>query len=150
MLLKKPSKIKKDLKAERHFFLGEANQLFSEKLHSFHELFVESMLLCGVDKPGAPLDEIKMTKNPKYNLKYYKKIVGGILKFAPLISVYCADAEDNILAEMHFTYLNDKKNIDGIFLTQNVYNWDNTNLFCAQVWQLKDVDLYYVNQHWLD
>ena len=51
---------------------------------------------------------------------------------------------------MFFTNLNNGKDIDSIFLTQNVYRWDNTDLFSAQVWQVKDADLYYINSFWLD
>ena len=138
------------MKTERHFFLGEANELFAEKLHVFHDLFVETMLLCGVDKPGTALDKIKLTKNPAYNLNYYKKVVGGLLKFPPNISVCCSDSYGEIIAEMFFTNLNNGKDIDSIFLTQNVYRWDNTDLFSAQVWQVKDADLYYINSFWLD
>tara|TARA_B100000212_G_scaffold341984_1_gene326990 strand:- start:17941 stop:18357 length:417 start_codon:yes stop_codon:yes gene_type:complete len=138
------------LKTERHFFLGEANEFFAEKLHSFHDLFVETMLLCGVDEPGTSLDKIKLTKNPAHNLKYYKKIVGGLLKFPPSISISCIDQHQNLIAEMFFTHLDNGKDINGIFLTQNVYHWDGTDLYCVQVWSLKDIDLYYINNHWLD
>ncbi len=108
------------------------------------------MLLCGVDEPGTSLDKIKLTKNPAHNLKYYKKIVGGLLKFPPSISISCIDQHQNLIAEMFFTHLDNGKDINGIFLTQNVYHWDGTDLYCVQVWSLKDIDLYYINNHWLD
>ena len=138
------------MKTERHIFQGQANLLFSEKLHGFHEAFVKTMLLCGVDKPGAALDEIKMTKNPAYEINYYKKIVGGLLKFPPNIYICCINELQEMLAEMYLTYLNNKKNINGIFLVQNVYNWDNSSMFCAQVWQLKQADLSTINNYWLN
>ena len=135
---------------ERHIFQGEVNLLFSEKLHDFHDSFVETMLLCGVDKPGTALNKIKMTKNPKYNLDYYKKIVGGLMKFSPNIYSCCINEDGELVAEMCFTYLNDEKYVDGIFLLQNVYYWENSDLFCAQVWQLRDIDLFNINNFWLD
>ena len=135
---------------ERHIFQGQANLLFSEKLHEFHDSFVETMLLCGVDHPGTALDKIKMTKNPKYGLDYYKKIVGGLLKFSPNIYTCCINESNDLLAEMYFTYLNDNKSVDGVFLLQNVYFWENSSMFCAQVWELRDVDLFSINNYWLN
>lgn len=122
----------------RHIFSGEINDYFAEKLHSFHDNYVETMLLCGVDKPGTPLDKIKMTKNPSFTMQYYKKVVGGLLKFQPEVYVSCIDELGTILAECTFTYLNDKKHVNSIFLLQNVYNWDSTSLSCAQVWRIKE------------
>lgn len=138
------------MRTERHIFQGQANLFFSEKLHGFHEAFVETMLLCGVDKPGTALDKIKMTKNPAYKINYYKKVVGGLLKFQPNIYICCTNESQEMLAEMYFTYLDNQKDIDGTFLIQNVYNWDNSSMFCAQVWQLKPVDLFTINNFWLD
>jgi hypothetical protein len=118
-------------------------------LHEFHEQYIEEMLICGVDKPGTPLDKIKMTKNPKYDLGYYKKIVGGIQKFDPFCKVVARVNSENILADMNYVYLNNNKDIRGIFLLQNVYNWDGKNLFSAQVWGVKNISEDLINQYWL-
>ena len=134
---------------ERHIFRGEISEGFATLVHDFHERFVDKMLICGVDKPGTALDSIKMTKNPNYGLDYYKKIVGGLMKFDPNIYVCAINEQNNLLAEMFLTRLNDKKTINNVFLMQNVYNWEGTNLFCAQVWKLKNNDLLDLNNYWL-
>lgn len=134
--------------AERHIFSGEINDFFAEKLHSFHELFVNSMLLCGVDKVGTAIDQIKMTKNPAHNLDYYQKVVGGILKIEPSVSVCAIDKNGELLAEMYYTYLNNGKEIEGAFLLQNIYHWESPSYFCAQVWSLRDSNMCNINHYW--
>ena len=117
-------------------------------LHEFHEQYIEEMLICGVDKLGTSLDKIKMTKNPRYDLAYYKKIVGGIQKFEPFCKVVARLDCENILADMNYFYLNNKKDVEGIFLLQNVYNWDGENLFSAQVWAVKNMPKDLINEYW--
>ena len=133
---------------ERHIFSGEINDFFADKLHSFHDEFVETMLLCGVDKVGTALDEIKMTKNPTYDLNYYQKIVGGLLEVEPSIFVCAIDENGELLAEMYYTYLNNGKDVDDIFLLQNVYHWENAAHFCAQVWSLNCSNMCNINHYW--
>lgn len=133
---------------ERYIFSGEINVFFAEKLESFHSLFVETMLLCGVDKVGTGIDQIKMTKNPAHGLDYYKKVVGGILEVEPSIFVCAIDEDGELLAEMYYTYLNNDKDIDDIFLLQNVYHWESSAHFCAQVWSLKEPNMCNINHYW--
>lgn len=137
------------MKTERHIFQGEINEIFADKLHGFHDLYVETMLLCGVDKVGTPLDEIKMTKNPHYGMPFYKRIVGGLLKFPP--SVFCCGIDENgeLLAEMFFTHLDNGDDVQGVFLLQNVYHWESPDYYCSQVWQLKTDNQDYINEYWL-
>ena len=131
-----------------HIIEGEVQLLFSGMLHGFHQNYIEEMLICGVDKVGTPIDKIKMTKNPRYDLNYYKKIVGGFQKVKPFCKVIARIDQDNPLADMNFTYLNNNKDIDDIFLLQNVYNWDREDLFSAQIWGLKNISQKLINQYW--
>lgn len=135
------------MKTTKHLFYGEINIFFAQKLKDFHDEFVETMLLCGVDKPGKSLEEIKMTKNPNFNMSYFKKLIGGILKFSPAIEISC-EQEGHLLAECSFFRLNDRKQLDGIFLLQNIYHWDQSDLFCAQIWKLKATDISQINNFW--
>jgi hypothetical protein len=136
------------VKTERYIFQGEINEVFARKLDGFHNEFVETMLLCGVDFAGTPLDEIKMTKNPKYDLGYYQKVVGGILKIDPSIFVCAIDDKGELLAEMYFTHLDDGKDINHIFLLQNVYQWENSAHYCSQVWNLNPTNMCNINHYW--
>lgn len=136
-----------NLKPEKHIFKN-VEQFFSEKIHSFHDDFVDCSLLTGIDKPEAKLDEIKMTKNPKFTLLYYKRIVGGLLKHKPLSIIKCLD-EDKLIADCGIYYLNNQKDIDGFFYTQNVSNWNGSDKTCFQVWRLKENNFKNINKHWL-
>jgi len=89
-----------------------------------------------------------MTKNPKFQMPYFKKVVGGILKFDPGIYISCKDELDNLLAECFFFHLNDGKLLNDVFLLQNVYNWNASNLYCAQIWKLKPVSMCNINTYW--
>jgi len=136
------------LKTSKHLFYGEINIFFAQKLKDFHDEFVETMLLCGVDKPGKSLEEIKMTKNPSFNMPYFKKLIGGILKFSPEIQISCEDELGNLLAECDFFHLNDRRQLDDIFLLQKIYHWDRSDLFCAQIWKLKATGISEINNFW--
>ena len=50
--------------SEQHIFKDVEN-IFSDKIHTFHNAFVDCSLLVGLDEPNTPLDKVKMTKNPK-------------------------------------------------------------------------------------
>ena len=63
---------------EKHIF-RDADFVFTEKVHSFHDKYIDCFLLIGIDSPEVPLDEVKMTKNPKFSHLYYQRIMGGIL-----------------------------------------------------------------------
>jgi hypothetical protein len=89
-----------------------------------------------------------MTKNPRYNMKYYKKIVGGLLKFQPLMKILAEDSNGQKLADCQITHLNDDKLIFDNFLVQKVFNWDGGDLMSTQVWKLKNKPIYCVKQYW--
>lgn len=137
------------MKTERHIFQGEINEFFADKLHGFHNDYVETMLLCGVDNLGTPLDEIKMTKNPNHDMPFYKRLVGGFLTLDPSVFSCGIDQNGELLAEMFFTYLNNGKDVRGVFLLQNVYHWESPDYYCSQVWSLKTNSLTEINNYWL-
>lgn len=136
-----------DFVPEKHIFKN-VEHFFTERIHSFHDKFVDCSLLTGVDKPEAKLDKIKMTKNPKFTLLYYKRIVGGLQKNKPL-SIIRSFNKEQLVADCGIYYLNNDKDIDDFFFTQNVCNWNGSNKTCYQVWRLKKNNFKQINKHWL-
>ena len=132
---------------EKHVF-QEADLLFEDKLHSFHDKFVDCFLLTGVDESDKPLDKVKMTKNPKFSLLYYQRIVGGIMENNPIVSIKSI-SDKNLKAHCQIYYLNNDTDIEDFFYTQNVYNWQGTQKTCFQVWKLKFISILNMNNHWL-
>lgn len=131
---------------EQHIFKDVEN-IFSDKIHTFHNAFVDCSLLVGLDEPNTPLDKVKMTKNPKFTLLYYKRIVGGILSNLPLVKI--KSFSDHILKSYcAIHYLNNEKDIDDFFYIQNVMNWAGTNQTCFQVWKLHYSSIFEINKHW--
>ena len=133
----------------RQFIIqGEIDCYFANKLHLFHQNFVEEMLLCGVSDATASIDRVKMSKNPKYSIKYYKKIIGGLLKFEPLTSILARDSYGQKLAECTVNHLNDERFIFNNFLVQKVYKWEGSDSMSTQVWKLKNKPIYCLKQYW--
>ena len=133
--------------AEKHIFRN-SEEYFSEKIHSFHDLFVDCFLLIGIDEPDKPLDEIRMTKNPLFSQLYYKRIVGGLMQTRPLINIRSI-IDGEISAACDIFYLNNLEDIDNFYMLQKVMNWKNSKLTSHQVWQLNSIDLFALNDHWL-
>lgn len=132
---------------EKHIFRN-SEEYFSEKLHSFHDNFVDCFLLIGIDEPNKAWDEIKMTKNPLFSGLYYKRIVGGIMETPPLINIRSI-INGEISAACDIFYLNNLEDIDNFYMTQRVMNWKNSALTSHQVWQIDSIDLFALNDHWL-
>jgi len=129
-----------------HIF-KDCETFFSEKVQSFHDQYVDTFLLIGMDLPSVPLDEIKMTKNPTFSQLFYSRIVGGILKTSPLISIlnYSKEKKDS---SFDIFYLDNNEDIDGFFLLQKVHNWKNSTLTCTQVWNMSEKNLFNINNFW--
>lgn len=132
---------------EKHIF-QDAASLFADKIHSFHDEFVDRFLLIGVDDSNKQLDEVKMTKNPDFSMLYYKRIVGGILENPPLISIK-SFLKNKLSADCGIYYLNNGEDIEDFFLTQNIYQWEGTSKACFQVWRLNFLGIFDMNEHWL-
>lgn len=132
---------------ETHIF-KDCENYFEGKIHSFHENFVKHFLLIGVDKKNTPLEEVKMTKNPAYSTLYFSRIIGGIQESPPLISVKNF-LKEKIVSNCVIYYLNNDQDIDNFYMTQNIYNWNGSNLVCFQVWEMKCYNLIELNDHWL-
>ena len=133
---------------EQHVFKDVENY-FTKKIRSFHEAFVEHPLLTGVDSPNLALDKVKMTKNPKFTLLYYKRIVGGIMAGFPLITIK-SFSKKTLRSYCAIHYLNNEEDIENFFYIQNVMNWGGTKKTCFQVWKLKsNSNLLEMNRHWL-
>tara|TARA_Y100000589_G_C27097933_1_gene606784 strand:+ start:640 stop:1059 length:420 start_codon:yes stop_codon:yes gene_type:complete len=133
---------------EKYIFEGEIEDFFNEKVHRFHDEFVDEVLLCGVDLVGTPLDQIKMTKNYKYKIPFYEKIVGGLLKFPPDILACAIDRKNKLVAELFFTKLDNNADVIDTFLLQNVYQWESDKYYCSQVWKLRDSRLDEIKEYW--
>lgn len=133
---------------ERYIFEGEIEDFFSDKIHQFHDQFVDEMLLCGVDLVGTPLGEIKMTKIHRYEMPFYQKIIGGLLEFPPDVFACAIDRKNSLIAELFFTKLDDKKDMNEVFLLQNVYQWESDQYYCSQVWRLKNQSVKEIKEYW--
>ena len=131
---------------KKHLFV-DCESIFSKKLHSFHDQYVDDWLLLGVSLNHTSLDSVKMTKNPKFKLLYFKRIVGGIMANKPLIKVLNIKNEE-ILSSCEIFYLNNYSDIEDFYMLQKVYNWKHEGMCCQQVWQLKITNLFDANNHW--
>lgn len=135
------------MKRETYIYSSEAISYFANKLRAFHEKFVDTLLLSGLDQKNTDIESIKFTKNPSYNLKYYQKIVGGIKNEKPSIKIEALDQE-GLHAECYVTHLSCDKYINNPFFTQNVMNWGGSPKTCYQIWKLKETSLKNINNFW--
>tara|TARA_E500000331_G_C17177298_1_gene678921 strand:- start:25 stop:447 length:423 start_codon:yes stop_codon:yes gene_type:complete len=132
----------------RHIYF-DADNLFAEKISVFHDFFVESFLITGVDKETAPLDEIKMTKNPSFSMLYYKRIVGGVMATKSLLTIQ-SFLKSKLHTSCNIYYLNNNNDIDDFFLYQKVRNWNGSNKTCHQLWKMEYVSLKDMHEFWLE
>jgi len=137
-----------ELKVRKHLFVDQANLRFYSRLEEFHDLFVEQFLLGGVAKNNTHIEDIPFTKNPKFTLKYYEKIIGGLTNLKPSIMVKLIQEEDLVI-ECFFTDIRIDEDINNVYMVQNVMKWNSEKHFCCQVWKLFDTDVESVNDFWL-
>jgi len=133
--------------SELHIF-KDCEDYFAEKLHSFHEEYVDCFLLIGVDAPNKDIESIKMTKNPEFSTLYYKRIIGGIKYVKPIISVN-SFVDKKINASCDIYYLNNYEDIEDFYMVQKVGGWQGTSQCCHQVWKLLKENIFDINEHWL-
>ena len=132
----------------RHIYF-DADNIFSEKISVFHDFFVDSFLVTGIDKELAPLDEIKMTKNPNFSMLYYKRIVGGVMATKPLLIIQ-SFLNSSLHTSCNIYYLNNNNDIDDFFLYQKVRNWGGSKKTCHQLWRMEYISLKDMHEFWLE
>ena len=132
----------------RHIYF-DAEYIFSEKISAFHDFFVDSFLVTGIDKELASLDKIKMTKNHNFSMLYYKRIVGGIMATKPLLTIQ-SFLNSSLHTSCNIYYLNNNNDIDDFFLYQKVRNWDGSKKTCHQLWRMEYISLKDMHEFWLE
>lgn len=135
------------MKKKTYIYNKEVINFFEKKLHSFHDSFVDIMLLSGLAEQGQDLEEIKFSKHPSYTLKYYQRIVGGFKNVKHSIQIQAFD-DKGLNAELFFTNIHYDEHINNVFFIQNVMNWGGKEKFCCQVWQLKPTSIEKINNYW--
>ena len=132
---------------KRYIFNADVEEAFFSKLDSLHDKYVYHLLLSGVAPVGANLESIKMTKNPETSEKYCERVVGGFLNIKPQIIVKFIEDKKTKL-ECIFTHINNNRNLNLLYMIQNVVDWPKLGHFSCQVWYLGDTTLFEVNEHW--
>lgn len=132
----------------RHVYL-DSDSFFAKRIKDFHEDFVECFLLIGIDQDNTPIDKIKMTKNPKMSMLYYKRIVGGILATKPLLYIQ-SFLDQKLHTSCNIYYLNNNNDIEDFFLYQKVKNWNGSQKSCHQIWRLHFSSLNEMHHFWLN
>ena len=128
-------------------FNGDAVDYFYRKLDDLHNKYVKSLLLSGVAAKGTDLQSVKMTKNPEASRKYCRRVVGGLTNIKPsIISKFTEDKMTRL--ECIFTAVNDKENIDNVYMIQNVMDWPQLGNFSCQIWYLGETHINQIKQHW--
>tara|TARA_Y100000361_G_C11161538_1_gene347715 strand:- start:1390 stop:1797 length:408 start_codon:yes stop_codon:yes gene_type:complete len=115
---------------------------FAEKISLFHESYIDSLLIHEVGLNG------NFSKNPDFDPLFYSLLIKNLQKSSPWIRVdHVSDKSIDVACAIY--YLSDDEEVEGFYMTQIVSNWDNTNKFCYQVWNLKtDCNLLKLNNHW--
>lgn len=135
-------------KTQKHIFLDQAELEFYEKLESFHDLFVEQALITGISEKNTHIDEIPFSKNPKFTLPYYNKLIGGFTNNKP--HALARLVKDNeIIIDCIFTEIKADEYINNTYMIQNVMNWSNKKNFCCQIWKLFEASTREINHFWL-
>ena len=122
-------------------------KLFSQKIVSFHEYFVECLLLSGLGRPNESIDLLRMEKNPDFVDVFFQNVIHGLQSVEPLlISVFINDEKiDSYLSVFYLPF----SGVEGFYLLQQVEGWDGSNNTSYQVWRMKDdCNLYDMSDHW--
>jgi len=138
---------KSSLVPEQYIFNGNASKVFYEKLDSLHDKYVYHLLLSGVAPKGTDLEAVKMTKNLDASEKYCRRVVGGLVNIKP--EIIAKFVEDGIARlECIFTKIDDKEQINYIYMIQNVMDWPQLGNFSCQVWYLGETCMSQIKEHW--
>jgi len=133
---------------DQHIFSGEASDLFYSKLDHLHDEYVYHLIVNGIAPIGSHLESIKMTKNPSVSQKYCEIVVGGLLNTKPQIIAKLLEGEETKI-ECIFTKINDKKEVNYLYMIQNVMNWPKIDNFSCQIWYLGETSVNQIKKHWL-
>ena len=133
--------------AEQYIFDASAQSIFYERLNAFHDKYARYLLLNGVAQKGADLESIKMVKNPLAPPHYCRVVVGGFTRVRPNAVVKLTEGRATNL-ECIFTYLNNDKELNCVFMMQNVMNWPQLGKFSCQIWCLSEISVSTIKEHW--
>lgn len=138
--------------AEQYIFNADAEKSFYDKLDGFHDKYVYHVLLSGTAKKGQDLESIKMTKNPKVNDAWAKKVIGGLVNIKPSVILRLVEDRQTRL-ECVITHLKSEKEhppVDCLCMIQNVIDWPQLDKFSCQIWYLGQTSVNEVKQYWND
>ena len=130
-----------------HIFLSsfgdEVAEEFSSKISSFHDSYIESLLLHEVGFE----DDLK--KNPNFNEIFYNLLIKVLKKSDPFIIIdHISDLSLDVSCSIY--YLGDYDEIEGFYMTQIVSDWNGTVDSCNQIWKInRNANLLILNEHWL-
>ena len=131
---------------ERFIYSADAEDSFYSKLDGVHDRYVYHLLLSGVAEKGQDLESVKMTKNPTVSKKYCERVVGGLVNIKPQIILKLAEDGFTRL-ECVFTHVNDQKEINHLFMIQNVMDWPALGKYSCQVWYLGETNLFQIKEY---
>ena len=133
--------------SEQYIFNGDAKDLFYEKLDKLHEEYVYHLLLSGVAPKGVDIESVKMTKSPAVNMKYCKRVIGGLTNLTPDAIVRLIE-DGRTRLECVFTRINDGEHLNHTYMIQNVMDWPLLDSFSCQVWYLGETNIDQIKDHW--
>ena len=132
---------------EQYIFNGNASKIFYEKLDGLHDKYVYHLLLSGVAPKGTNLEAVKMTKNPDASKKYCRRVVGGLVNIKPEIIVKFVE-DGSARLECVFTKVDDKEQVNYVYMIQNVMDWPLICHFSCQIWYLGETSVREIKEHW--
>ena len=132
---------------EQYIFNGDAQDLFYEKLEGLHEEYVYHLLLTGVAGKGLDLESIKMTKAINVSHSHCEKVVGGLLNIKPHVVARLVEDGATTL-ECIFTKVNNGKDLNYLYMIQNVMDWPLIGHFSCQIWYLGETSVREIKEHW--
>jgi hypothetical protein len=132
---------------QQYIFDSSSSGLFYEKFDSFHELFVEEILLSAVTPNESNLDSILFCENPSHDALYYEILIAGIQAFSPKFCVKLI-ANNRLEVECLFYDFGEAEGIQHIYMMQNLMDWTDKSDFCCELWSLKNPDMENLELYW--
>lgn len=125
------------MQTERHIYDHNCKEIFYTGLSRIHSKFVDKLVMCGVGKIGANIEQVKMTR--MFNtMKYLEHVMGGMLKQTPQVQLLLTNESDETDIECIITYLNNKDDVSGTYMLQSVNNYPKPGQCLYQFWQFND------------
>lgn len=132
---------------EKFIFLKSAEHFFYEKLETFFDCCVETLLLSGVASNNSKIEDIDFTSKIQFSEYYLSILQNGTKKIKPFAQVQLMN-DNRIDMELMLYDFSSVEEVSYIYMIQNIMDFTSTEDFSCNFWTISEPNKSVIELYW--